>query len=301
MSFESIPIPPVDFDPRLDEVNIFASVFGDHTAEQWRQVLVSSLTTRRINEVDFPTFPPAETQNRIHGHNGEASLNEADAFYRFACENNLAGPNSPWFMTGTMLDFGSGWGRIVRPFMRDFPLRNIIGYEPSNIFSVIARANNPFVSFVTGGHLPDGLLPSNWFNLITAWSVYSHLSQDTISAWLAETARILKPSGAALYTTWGLRFLRRLKDEAAQMEAGQDIHWYSKVCLLGAGDIDKRIEDYQSGEFVWFDSLQNSLYGEAFVSRPALQAMIDAQSLPLTVEVFDDTTLQQDAFILRKQ
>jgi hypothetical protein len=43
---------------------------------------------------------------------------------------------------------------------------------------------------VTLGHLPDGLLLGTWFNLITAWSVYSFLSQHWISAWLAQTARV---------------------------------------------------------------------------------------------------------------
>lgn len=300
MSLENIAIPSVDFDQRLEYTNVFADVFGDLTIEQWHKIILESLRQRNIDGVEFPSFPPVELQNRIHGHDSEASLSEAGAFYQFACDHNLSGPTAPWFRTGTLLDFGAGWGRILRHFMRDFPLRHIFGYEPSGVFAAVARTHNPFVSFLGGGYRPTGVLPENWFDLSVSWSVYSHLSEASATAWLIETARFLKPGGAALYTTWGLRFLERLKLDAEQMALGKDIHWYSQVCLQGAGDINQRIEDYEAGKFVWFDSLQNSDYGEAFVSKAALQAVLDANNLPLTIEVFDVTSLQQDAFILRK-
>jgi SAM-dependent methyltransferase len=300
MSLENIAIPSVNFDQRLEYTNVFSDVFGDHTVEKWHEIMLESLKKSTINGVEFPTFPPIELQNRIHGHDSEASVGEAGDFYRFACDHNLAGPTAQWFRTGALLDFGSGWGRILRHFMRDFPLRQIVGYEPSGVFAAVARTHNPFVSFLSGGYRPTGVLPASWFDLSVSWSVYSHLSEAAATAWLIETARFLKPGGAALYTTWGLRFLERLKLDAEQMALGNEVHWYSQVCLQGAGDINRRIEDYEAGKFVWFDSLQNSDYGEAFVSRAALQSVLDANDLPLTIEVFDTATLQQDAFILRK-
>jgi Methyltransferase domain len=300
MKLESIAIPQVAFDPRLDAINVFSDVFGSLTHDEWNGVLINSITASNIEGVEFPTFPPVELQNRIHGHDSVASLTEAAAFYKFACDNKISGPDAPWYQTGSMLDYGSGWGRIVRHFMRDFPLRQIVGYEPSGLFATIARANNPYVTFLSGGYMPDGILPAAKFDLAVGWSIFSHLSKVSAIAWLTETARILASGGAAMYTTWGLRFLERLKAEEAQMKAGEEIHWYSKVCLLGTGDIDARIQDYHAGEFVWCDSSQNSLYGEAFISRVALQRLIDELGLPLSIEVFDDATLSQDVFILRK-
>jgi ubiquinone/menaquinone biosynthesis C-methylase UbiE len=300
MKLESIAIPQVAFDPRLDAINVFSDVFGSLTHDEWNGVLINSITASNIEGVEFPTFPPVELQNRIHGHDGVASLNEAAAFYKFACDNKIAGPDSPKYQTGSMLDYGSGWGRIVRHFMRDFPLRQIVGYEPSNLFATIARANNPYVTFLSGGYMPDGILPAQKFDLAVGWSVFSHLPKSSAEAWLAETARVLTSGGAAMYTTWGMRFLERLKAEEALMKAGEEIHWYSKVCLLGAGDIDERFKAYEAGEFVWFNSLQNSQYGEAFISQVALERMIKVNDLPLTVEVFDDQTLGQDVFILRR-
>ena len=55
------------------------------------------------------------------------------------------------------------------------------------------------------------------------------------------------PGGMCVFTTWGSRFLTRLQKEAAEQEAGRQIHWYSSVVLAAAGSIEKRIEEYERG------------------------------------------------------
>ncbi len=132
--------------------------------------------------------------------------------------------------------------------MRDFPLRNIVGYEPSNRFCSVARANNPFISFLSGGYLPTGILPAERFDLVVGWSVFSHLSPKSAAAWLAELQRVTTSGGAIVLTTWGRRFLERLAREKAQLDAGGEIHWYSKVCIDASGDLDARMAEYDRGE-----------------------------------------------------
>jgi hypothetical protein len=300
IELEKIAVPNVAFDKRLDEPNVFSDVFGKLSNAEWEAVLKRSIKEPNIDGVDFPSFPPEEMQNRIHGHSAEVSLTEAAAFHQFACDHGIAGPASPAFGSGYMLDYGAGWGRILRPFMRDFPLKHIVGYEPSGVFCTVARGLNPYVGFLSGGYMPEGILPADRFNLAVGWSIYSHINEFMTTAWLKETARILVKGGAAMYTTWGMRFLERLRDEAIMFERGEDIHWYSQVCLRGAGDIDQRIEDYKEGKFVWFNSINNEYYGETFMSRVALERIIVSNELPLIVEVFDDVSLGQDVFILRR-
>ena len=85
---------------------------------------------------------------------------------------------------------------------------------------------------------------------------------------------------------------------------GKGIHWYSKKCLDGAGDVSKRIADFEDGDFVWFTYTQSKDYGEAFVSETALRRIIGELGLPVevTTEVttFDSSSFVQDAFILRR-
>ena len=93
---------------------------------------------------------------------------------------------------------------------------------------------------------------------------------------------------------------QRLRSEAEQLRAGQEIHWYSRVCLDAAGNIEDRITEYSNGKFVWFASGASKLYGEAFLGQDALTALIAERNLPLELELFDSTSLAQDVFVLRR-
>ena len=296
----TIVVPPfINVDERLEDENIFATCFGNLEFDSWLNLLIRSIDSSNIEGVEFPGFPSPSFQSQLHGHFGEHSLKEAAGFYRFVEERGLTGSNAPWFSKGFFLDFGSGWGRITRMFMRDFPLRNIIGYEPSNRFCSVARASNPFVSFLSGGYLPDGILPESQFDLVVGWSVFSHLSPVSAMAWLSELQRVTRPGGAIVLTTWGRRFLERLEREKLQMEAGEEIHWYSKMCLALCGNIDHRLAEYDCGDFIWLSGGQSELYGEAFISRGALESLLHKSAPQLVVQEFDTTSLPQDVFILK--
>jgi SAM-dependent methyltransferase len=294
-----VAVPRIDIDSRLADSNIFADVFGSLTPGEWVETLVRSIDERVIDGVEFPGFPSPEFQSQLHGHFGRYSLLEAAAFYDFVRAHGLTGPEAAWFGKGHLLDFGAGWGRITRLFLRDFPLRHIIGYEPSNRFCSVARSNNPFVSYLSGGYLPDGMIPDARFDLVVAWSVFSHLSPKSARAWLAEIQRVTRPGAAIVMTTWGRRFLDRLQRERAMLANGQDIHWYSKVCLNACGDLEARIEEYDRGAFVWFTGGQSDLYGEAFLGEGALRSLLADCAPRLSLTVFDTGSLAQDAFVLR--
>lgn len=296
-------IPRIDFDKRLDSANIFADMFGNLDTNEWLEILIRSIEERIIDGVEFPSFPPPELQNRMHGSHGALALKEAAKFYSFVCNLGLTGPKAPWFKTGYMLDFGAGWGRIARLFLRDFPLKHIFGYEPSNLFCSIARACNPFVNFLSGPCYPDGILPNERFDLVVSWSVFSHLSQKAAEAWLCELERVTRSGGAIVLTTRGKRFLCRLQEEAKLLFAGQKIMWYLEMCIKRAGDLTKLIESYDKGEFVWFKGSTGAYedYGEAIISRPAMESLIKSVAPRLEITVYDTTSLPQDVFVLRKK
>jgi SAM-dependent methyltransferase len=292
--------PELKLDWRFEtESNLFAKMFGMLSIEQWSKLLIRSIQEQEIDGIPFPTFPSSEIQANIHGHDGVTSILEAVDFYRFITNLTDTGQHRRFSSDEYMLDFGAGWGRITRVFMRDYPLRNIFGYEPNGVYSSLARFHNPWLTFISGGYLPDGVLPASKFNLICGWSVFSHLSQSAVRGWLAEFARILAPGGRAVMTTWGERYLRRLQAEQFQQARGEPIHWYSAACLKDAGDLEERIQQYRRGEFIWIGP-ETELYGQTFLSEPTLQAMINEANLPLSIERFDVTALSQDVFVLKR-
>jgi SAM-dependent methyltransferase len=277
--------------------NLFRDAYSSSTDDQWQAIWLATLKDTSIAGLEFPALPEPELQLQIHGSSSwEMSMIEAFEFYKFV--------KSTIDMTsgkGRFLDYGCGWGRMLRPFMRDFDLNNLFGFEPNLKLATIARSLNPYVCVLSGDYVPDGSIPREWFDVIVGWSIFSHLSKPACERWLGEIAQVLKPGGSAVFTTWGLRFLHRLQAEEEQLRQGKDIHWYSKMCIETAGDLAARVAQFEKGDFVWFTNTNSDSYGEAFLSETALQQLIQAGNLPLQIVKFDRSTLYQDAFVVRRQ
>jgi len=288
--------PKMNYDrERLNDPNIFRTVFGKMPDHLWLTVLKQSVTDRNIVGVEFPAFPDPDLQSLIQGSSGEEAIQQAFDFYQFV-KAQVGEPKKG----ARFLDYGAGWGRILRPFLRDFDLADIYAYEPNPVFRAIARSLNAYVCILPGEYMPNGRIPPG-FDLIVGYSVFSHLSAAAAEAWLGEFARVLNPGGFGVFTTWGERFLTYLISEQARIEAGEDVHWYSRHVLEKAGDVEALLRRARAGEFIWFDTGHNELYGEAFLSAQALADLIARRDLPFEVVAYDTTTLPQDAFIIRRR
>lgn len=276
-----------------DGRNPFQDGYAGKPDTAWAAALLQSVGHPVVDGLAFPGFPDAALQDGMHGNQGAVAMQEALAFHAFVRAHVPLGP-------GRLLDFGCGWGRCLRPFLRDLPLADLWGFEPNAQWCALARTLNPLVTILSGPPVPDGQLPRQHFALVIAWSVFSHLSPVSAAAWLGDLACAVVPGGAFVFTTWGQRFLRRLAVESAQRDRGEPIDWYSSVCLDAAGPIAARLAAYRRDEFVWFTSGQSTLYGEAFLGRAALARLIAQDGLPWAIEAADVTTLSQDGFVLRR-
>lgn len=293
----SVSKPRITYSKDLANANVFRERFSSLSDEEWQALWVSTETGTNIADLEFPTVPEQELQLQIHGSpTWEVSMREAFDFYRFIKTNVELNANG----RGRFLDYGCGWGRMTRPFMRHFDLDRMFGFEPHLLLATIARSLNPYVCVLAGGFTPDDSIPKDWFDLIVGWSIFSHLSRASFKEWLREISQVLRPGGVGVFTTWGLRFLQRLQAEKAELDEGKEIHWYSKVCIEAAGDISRRAEEYQLGDFVWFTESGSPTYGEAFISETALRQVIDEERLSLQVLSFDTSTLPQDVFLVRR-
>jgi hypothetical protein len=94
--------------------------------DAWYQRHLASVESPVLDGRRYPGFPDESTQKAFVGSAYGAALDEGARFYRFvraetdARRTRLSG--------GRYLDFGAGWGRIGRFFLRDFERGDMAGW-----------------------------------------------------------------------------------------------------------------------------------------------------------------------------
>ena len=88
--------------------------------------------------------------------------------------------------------------------------------------------------------------------------------------------------------------------QKAQMDAGQDVHWYYKFTFEKIGDLDDALRRCLAGELVWVDTGHGPLYGATMLGPTLIQRLIDEQDLPLEILAYDTQFPPQDVLILRR-
>jgi ubiquinone/menaquinone biosynthesis C-methylase UbiE len=277
--------------------NPFAEQFAGLDIAGWEDRLAQSIESRFVDGIAFPTFPDDEVQMGMHGTVSRQSVAGAMKFYRFITEHATAS-GVPIAGSCRLLDFGTGWGRMLRPFMRDLRLENLYGVEPNPWFCMLARGHNPYVSIVKSEYEPPLPFGQGVFNAVTSWSVFSHLGERMARSWLYEFHRVCAP-GARLYlTTWGKRFFEVLSDARARRASGQTIHFYHAIVLDALGeDVDSAIRSYDKGEFVFLASQGTQTYGEAWISPACMEGLLP---LGMRVVAHDCAALSQDVFVIER-
>lgn len=287
-------IPQTPWAEEFRDPELFIREFGSFSDEEW----LAALNAAGKGGSRLPDYPDAETMRRIHGSpTVESALWEAFQFYRYVrAHPTMVGFN---WRSSRLLDFGCGWGRISRCYLRDMPASRIDGFEPNFAFAVLARRLNPYITIFNGGFTPDRTLPVERYDLIVGWSIFSHLSQSSAKAWLGELWRVARPGARLFLTTWGERFIQRMIAGEETMITGGVVDWYTKACIERAGNLDELLKEFRAGRFV-FIGAQDQLYGEAFINAGALRDLLSAAETPFEVVELDECSPSQDVIVLLK-
>lgn len=190
----------------MEQSHSARQVFGHLSDADWLKVLKRSIKKPVIDGVRLPGFAPDAMQRHTVGSSFEATLDEASAFYthvKDVCARN----GTPLRQASQILDFGVSWGRFVRFFLKDVDSASLHGVDVNAEYLAAARETG------VPGDLqkidPLGRLPyaDQSFDLVYAYSVFTHLPENVQDHWLAEIARTLKPGALLVATVEPPRFL----------------------------------------------------------------------------------------------
>lgn len=114
---------------------------------------------------------------------------------------------------GAVLDFGCGCGRVVRHW-EGLPDRvRVHGSDLNPSLIAWCRENLRFARFETNGLGPPLTFNNESFDLVYAFSVFTHLPEALQRPWIEELGRVLAPGGLLAISTHGARYAAELTPE----------------------------------------------------------------------------------------
>jgi SAM-dependent methyltransferase len=117
-----------------------------------------------------------------------------------------------------LLDFGCGCGRVLRHWARLHGTRRC-GCDIDARMIEWCRTNLSFAEVTQNELSPPLSYPADSFDLVYAFSVFTHLSEDLQHAWIGESRRVLRPGGHLLISTLGEYYAARKRLTPPEREA----------------------------------------------------------------------------------
>jgi len=125
----------------------------------------------------LPRKTPDDVQKQWTGNCGITLLRQSVSFVNtmVASYAELTGKD---VANSNLLDFGCGWGRLLRLMLYFTPPEKLFGCDAWDVSLEHARAANLGVSLAKSDVTPDALpFPGVGFDLIYAFSIFTHLSR----------------------------------------------------------------------------------------------------------------------------
>jgi SAM-dependent methyltransferase len=169
----------------------------------------SSLFRREPKAADGLPLPPARLRAQVGPLHADAGF-----FLRSGKHNAdlirevLLEAGSPIEEIDALLDWGCGCGRVLRHWS-DLPYTGVLGCDINPKMVEWCNENLPFAEAAVNELSPPLPYGDSTFDLVYAFSVMTHLSEDLQRAWMRECRRVLKPCGYLLFSTLGEYFVAR--------------------------------------------------------------------------------------------
>ncbi|HQF63173.1 MAG TPA: class I SAM-dependent methyltransferase [Anaerolineaceae bacterium] len=238
------------------------------TDDEWLDYLLHEIEIPQQYKDIIPQMPPEAVQRHYTGSTGRYTLMESLDFFKLA-QKHIAEQKIKNQAQKKLLDFGCGWGRITRMWLKSIPGKNIFAVDPVDEMIDLCKKSIPHVNFFISNPAPPlSYFQEDMFTFVTAYSVFSHLSEQYLNLWFKEFARVMAKDALLFATTRSRSFIThfqsvRNKNEYPDYANGQ------RQCF---SDAVTALEEYDNGHILHQpmggESFSHPYYGETCIPAP---------------------------------
>jgi len=273
--------------------------------QEWYQTLKLSISQNEIDGVKFPKFPDAEIQIKFTSLKYEEAINEAYKFYQIT-KDAYKKTGKDLDLNSRYLDFGVGWGRIARLFLRELSQPNIFGVDVNPEILDDCKKIMPVGNYSLIQAYGNICLPNSCIDIVTAFSVFSHLSPMNANHWMKEIHRVLTPGGVIVLTTLSSSFLGICLDVSRNPQQSDWANSLAEAVYEFIPNWESVLSNYPKDQMFYlptgggYEVTPGADYGWAMISR--LYALKEWGHLFNILE-FNDTNSQlpQAYFVMQKK
>ena len=197
----------------------------------------------------LPQMPSTEIQTSWTGSADHVLMNQSLSFLKTIISTYHAMACKP-IGQGNVLDFGCGWGRLIRLLYKYVPADFIYGVDPWSQSIEICKNTNIHANLFLSEYVPRSLPTPNGikFDFIMAFSVFTHLSEKVTKICAETLQNYLTDSGILAIT------IRPVEYWSFILNNGES-HFSEK-------DIKKLLTDHEQNGFAFYPHNREKIEGE---------------------------------------
>jgi SAM-dependent methyltransferase len=275
--------------------------FSGISDETWLWMNTTGRRRRKAIAHLVPQMPEVALQERVTGQSGDETLGEGFNAYKLFknCYETHIGPIES---CRAVLDFGCGWGRTIRFFLKDLHPDKLLGIDQDEEVFRACLDTNKWCRFTLIAPNAPTPLAQESFDLIYLYSVFSHLPEEMHWAWLKEFHRLLAPGGMLIATTRARDFIQECKtcrDDPLIERKPDSVKFISRSFL----DVDGALSAYDNGQFC-YDSHglegQWSYWGETCIPKAYVEKYWN-EMFNICEYIADPKICRQNVIVVRKR
>jgi SAM-dependent methyltransferase len=267
------------------------ALFRDLDPDTWALLLAREYDGYPHIRALLPDLPAPALQELWNGASGVALAGQGVAFTETVAARYAE--HGPRPLTGSrVLDFGCGWGRLTRVFARDVEPGHLYGCDP--VAEILEQCRTDRVPAVLGRSdvLADRLPFDERFDLVFAFSVFTHLSERSHEACLGAIHAGMEPGGILMLTIRPPAYLELAPTlREARAALGPDASLDGPLYLFAPHPPEDSPLQYQGGDMT---------YGETIVTLPYVRERWADRFELLAVDLLP-TDLHQVVLTLRRR